>query len=361
LVLNNDIRDDDLRLAVESFREFLVREVRPIVDEYRDRIIPPKRMREIAEGIAEFGLPQGAIPQMCGGLGLSWSSQGTLFEELARVSYEVALAVMNNMLCAHLLLGAADHLRDRYLPGLLSGKLFGGFAGVDAEFAPDEPEWGIGARLERDRIVVDGVWTSYANATYSDFLICTARPGADVPALLVVGRHEDCYEIFHGRKRGAHRRIGGLVPLTAVRTCPENLIGRGGMEKERTGKLANVAKAYTGLVAVGLMRAALEESIAYDGERTDCEGPMTVNPLHVERAIDMAIRTSAARHMSFSVLGLVDAGRNCGAEAAMAKRFAAESAVKTCQDALQLDGSRETHDFQLPHCCCSAGDGRVHC
>jgi len=87
---------EDQRLAVESFRKFLESEIRPIAREYRDRHIPKEKMREITQGIAEFGLPGASVAEEHGGMGLSMVTEAMLFEELCTVSLDIALCVMIN-------------------------------------------------------------------------------------------------------------------------------------------------------------------------------------------------------------------------------------------------------------------------
>src|SRR5579875_381676 len=117
--------NEDQNLAVESFRKFLQTEVKPVAREYRDRFIPKEKMRELTQRIAEFGLPGCTVPVEHGGMGWSMTMQGMLFEELVACSCDVALAVMLNMGLASMLLNARPEVRDRYMPGVLAGKIFG--------------------------------------------------------------------------------------------------------------------------------------------------------------------------------------------------------------------------------------------
>ena len=134
--MNISAPSEEQLLAVHSFHRYLESEIRPIVLDHRDRYIPRETMAEITQGIAEFGMPGGALPIEHGGMGLSWVSQAMLFEELACVSADLAFVVLINTLAGHLLLQAAPDVRERYLPGLLNGKLF-------ACIGVSEPDCGI--------------------------------------------------------------------------------------------------------------------------------------------------------------------------------------------------------------------------
>src|SRR5262245_22151023 len=110
--MNFELPTEDQRLAVESFRKFLDAEVRPIAKEYRDRHIPTEKMLEIAQGIAEFGLPGASVPVELGGMGLSFVTEAMLFEELCVVSCDIALSVMINKTMAIFLCELEPSLRD---------------------------------------------------------------------------------------------------------------------------------------------------------------------------------------------------------------------------------------------------------
>src|SRR4029453_4421422 len=92
--MNFQLPTDDQRAAVDSFRKFLESEIRPIAKEYRDRHIPKEKMREITQGIAEFGMPGASLPEEFGGMGLSMVTEGLLFEELCAVSLDIGLCGM---------------------------------------------------------------------------------------------------------------------------------------------------------------------------------------------------------------------------------------------------------------------------
>ena len=121
---------EEQRLAVESFRKFLDAEIRPVARRYGDQHIPKERMREITQGIAEFGLPGVSVAEEHGGLGLDLVTEAMLFEELCAVSVDIGLCVMINKGMAVTLAelpASQAHLRERYLPDIMAGRTFGGF------------------------------------------------------------------------------------------------------------------------------------------------------------------------------------------------------------------------------------------
>ncbi|MNM96699.1 Glutaryl-CoA dehydrogenase [compost metagenome] len=148
------ITTDVQRLAVESFRTFLASEVAPVARLFAGRSIPGQKMRELTQGIAEFGLPGASIAQAHGGMGLSALTEAMLFEELSAVSSVIAECVLGSLLVASALANlppGRDALRTRYLPALLAGRSFGGFFVEQAEGVsawPTDAGWLINANQQ---------------------------------------------------------------------------------------------------------------------------------------------------------------------------------------------------------------------
>jgi alkylation response protein AidB-like acyl-CoA dehydrogenase len=127
-----------------------------------------------------------------------------------------------------------------------------------------------------------------------------------------------------------------------------NVIGEEGEGLRNTMKVFENARAHVGTLSVGIMRAALEESIAYAKERKQFGKVIAAHQLIAAKIANMAIMVDAARLMCQRVFGLIDAGVRCDMQASMAKAFATEAAVKVCRDAVQLHGGNGiTKEFNV--------------
>ncbi|MEG0858174.1 MAG: acyl-CoA dehydrogenase family protein [Pseudomonas sp.] len=182
------ISTDVQRLAVESFRTFLASEVAPVARLFEGRSMPAQKMRELTQGIAEFGLPGASIAQTLGGMGLSAVTEALLFEELSALSSVIAECVLGNLLVASALANlppGRDALRKRYLPDLLAGRSFGGFFLEQAE--------GVSAWPTDDGWVINGNHQWVCNGQCADVLI-TPLPGEEgVCCYVVVEREQHGY------------------------------------------------------------------------------------------------------------------------------------------------------------------------
>ena len=334
---------DAQRLAVDSFRTFLATEVTPVVRALRGRPIPRERLRELTQGIADFGLPGASIAHASGGMGLSVQTEAMLLEELCVVSCEIAQCVIVNMLVARLLAELPEpqrRLRDRHLPGVLAGRSFAGFYLHGADALATVSEGGISAWSTADGWVLDGAQPWVGNGRICDFVITGVRTeGGGV-----------CHVLVEREQHGNTSRIFDTPTLTGtfntglsfhnVRLPASQLIWQEQEGAELRARSLEKFNADTALLSVGLMRAVLEGCIV--GARcADASGrPGASQPWVALRIAEMATRLDAARLMCLRAYSLVDAGSSCQVQVSMARWLASEMALKACQEALQLPGGK---------------------
>jgi len=194
------------RLAVESIREFVRSEVRPVAQAYRNRQIPRERMLELHQAIAEFALPGGAIPRAHGGWGLT---QAMLFEELVKASAPVSASVLINMLVAHTLLLASPSLRDGYLPDIIAGKRIGGLSVVG--FGGNET--GLFSRRDGDCLIVCGEEPVIGNGAHADFVVCAVRAEDAGRSHVIIDRDEHGYEAWPIEPAASHLRHAARIRI----------------------------------------------------------------------------------------------------------------------------------------------------
>jgi acyl-CoA dehydrogenase len=347
--MNFTVATEDQRLAVESFRKFLDAEIRPVAKEYRDRFIPKETMREMTQGIAEFGLPGATIPEEFGGLGLTMVTEAMLFEELCAVSLDVALCVMINKGMAVTVTELSKELRDRYLPDILAGRSFGSFCISEPDVGSNVADIKATGKRDGDHFIINGEKTWITNGHYSDFLIVTVRTGGHRElSHILVDRKEHGYESRNIDKIALNGQSTAQVFFTDARVPASNIVWEEGAGLKNTMRVFEKARANVGMLSVGLMRASLEASIAYAKERKQFGKPIAAHQLIAEKIAEMATLTDAARLMCFRAFALMDAGIRCDMQSSMAKWFATESAVKVCRDGVQLHGGNGlTREFEV--------------
>ena len=165
---------------------------------------------------------------------------------------------------------------------------------------------------------------------------------------ILIDREDHGYESRNIEKIAMNSQSTAQIFITDARVPVANVIGGEGTGLKNTMKVFEKARAHVGMLSVGLMRAALEASIAYAKERKQFGKPIAAHQLIAAKIAEMATLTDAARLMCFRAFSLIDEGIRCDIQSSMAKWFATESAVKVCRDAVQLHGGNGlTREFQV--------------
>jgi alkylation response protein AidB-like acyl-CoA dehydrogenase len=338
-----DILSDDERLVVRTVREFVDKDVRPVVRELEHGDTYPEHLIERMKELGIYGL---AIPEEYGGNPVSAPCFVLVTEELARGWMSLAGAMGGHTVVAKLLLlYGTEEQKRRHLPKLATGE-------VRATMALTEPGGGSDlqaittvARREGGQYVVNGTKTWITNSRRAGLiaLLCKTDPAAEprhrgISVLLaehgpglVVSRDlpkvgykgvESCELSFEDYRAPADALLGG-----------EEGHGFGQMMKGlETGRLQVAAR------ALGVGRAALEDSLRYAQERESFGKPIWRHQSIGNYLADMATKLTAARQLTLHAAREADAGRRVDMEAGMAKLFASETAMEIALNAVRIHG-----------------------
>ena len=338
-----DVLTADERLVVDTVRDFVDREVRPVVRELEHANTYPGELIERMKALGIFGL---AIDEQHGGNPVSTPCYVLITEELARGWMSLAGAMGGHTVVAKLLhqFGTEEQKR-RYLPGMATGEIRATMALTEPGGGSDLQALRTVARRGEDGYVVNGAKTWITNSRRSGLiaLLCKTDPDAEpkhrgISILLVehgpgltVSRDlpklgykgvESCELVFEDFRAPADAVLGGKE-------------GRGFaqmMKGLETGRLQVAAR------ALGVGRAAFEDAFAYAQDRETFGKPIWRHQSISNYLADMATSLSAARQLTLHAAREADAGRRVDMEAGMAKLFASETAMKIALDAVRIHG-----------------------
>lgn len=346
----------DERVAIRDLaRDFTAREVLPVAN----RLDPEKGdiPDELRQKMADMGFFGIMIGEEHGGLGLGVFEYCLVAEELARgwLSVSGLLARGNGMGG-----GFTPEQEQRLLPRVARGEWLGAYALSEAEAGSDVANLSCRAVREGDEWVVTGtkMWCTYADQ--ADYLVLFARTDPDrdpdkphrgISAFLV----EKERGVFPAGITGNPvRKIGYFgwqtweLSFDNFRLPASALLGEEGRGFYLAVSGLEVGRAHTAARAIGLARAALEDSIAYVATREQFGRPIgEFQYLRFEIA-KMAADIEAARQLMYSVATAIDSGRRCSLEAAMCKLVATEMAERVTSQGVQIHGGAGyTTDFQV--------------
>jgi alkylation response protein AidB-like acyl-CoA dehydrogenase len=338
-----DTLSPDEQLVVGTVRDFVDREVRPVARELEHANSYPKDLIEQMKDLGIFGL---AVPEEYGGTPVSTPCYVLITEELARGWMSLAGAMGGHTVVSKLLFHfGTEEQKNRYLPKMATGEVRATMALTEPGGGSDLQALRTTARREGDDYVVNGSKTWITNSRHSQLiaLLCKTDPAAepkhrgmsillaehgsglsvsrDLPKLGYKGV-ESCELVFDGYRIPTHALLGDVEGK-----------GFGQMMKGlETGRLQVAAR------ALGVGRAAFEDSLRYAQERESFG-----HPIHEHQSIgnylaDMATSLTAARQLTLHAAREADAGRRVDMEAGMAKLFASETAMQIALTAMRIHG-----------------------
>ncbi|MFF1378876.1 acyl-CoA dehydrogenase family protein [Streptomyces sp. NPDC058308] len=335
----------DERLVVTTVRDFVDRQVRPVVRELERSDTYPEALIEGMKELGVFGL---AVPEEFGGTPVSTPCYVLITEELARGWMSLAGAMGGHTVVAKMLLHfGTPRQRRHWLPRLATGE-------VRATMALTEPGGGsdlqalrtVARRAEDgDGYVVDGAKTWITNSRRSRLiaLLCKTDPAAEprhrgISVLLV--EHGPGLTVSRDLPKLGYKGVESCeLTFEGYRAPPDALLGgvegRGFtqmMKGLETGRLQVAAR------ALGVGRAAFEDALRYAQERESFGVPIWQHQSIGNYLADMATSLSAARQLTLHAARAADAGRRVDMEAGMAKLFASETAMRIALDAVRIHG-----------------------
>jgi alkylation response protein AidB-like acyl-CoA dehydrogenase len=301
-------------------------------------------------------LPGMSIPVEYGGSGADHVSQAIMIEELARVCASTSLMMgVNGLAMTPIVNWGSEQLKSRYLPAVARGESQGSYCLSEADAGSDVAA--ITARATRDgnAYILSGSKQWITNAGISDIYVVFAKtdPAArskGISAFLVesgmglkVGKLEN--------KLGIHGSPTGEIILDDVRVPAENLLGQEGHGFMIAMHTLDRTRPSIAAQAVGIAQGAVEAARDYMLERRTFGRPIAEHQGLQFMLADMAMKTEAARTLTYRACALIDADDPDGelnSVGAMAKCFASDAAMQVTIDAVQiLGGYGYTTDFPV--------------
>ncbi|MFK8030149.1 MAG: acyl-CoA dehydrogenase family protein [Gammaproteobacteria bacterium] len=341
---------EEQQMAVDSFRRFLEEVIRPAVAAYDDTFIPKEEMQKLLKQLLQFGLGCGLATEDDGGMGLDPITLGLLFEELCRVSPDVAIVVLIQEEAGLLLSAAPAELKEKYLGPLLRGDKFGSIGISEPAVGSNIADIKCRAKPDGDGFLITGEKQWISGGHYSDFNVCVAREsdnGAAGIGLYLVDR-EHGYESRNIPKMALNRQSTAQLFFDNVRIPKEHVLFPPGEGLKRLMSLLEGSRPLVGLMAVGISQAALDYSIAYAKEREQHGKPIAMHQLIQARIAEMAVKTEASRLMLYKALDQVNRGVRSDFQSGMAKYFATEAACEITRHAMAIHGGNGvTREFPV--------------
>ena len=323
---------EEFRKAVARFVDAEVAPAAEAIDERGE--FPAKLFKRLGE-LGYLGL---RYPEKYGGVDADMVTYCLFAEELARGSLSVAaVAAMQSLM--------GTYFVYKYGSEALRGELIATFGLTEPNAGSDVAAITTRAHRRGDRYVLRGTKTWVTSAPVADLLTVAAKTsderGMKSIALFLLDR-ATMRGITLGKsieKMAVRGSVTGEILLEDVEVPAEHLLGgeTGGVEK--IGGILSEIRVMTAAISVGLARAAYQAALAYARDRHAFGKPIGEHQAIGFKLADMLTSLHAAILVTYQAAAQVDEGRIVTREAAMAKLFASETAVRITDEAARIFAS----------------------
>jgi alkylation response protein AidB-like acyl-CoA dehydrogenase len=341
--LNTGELNTDERAIVELVRDFVNREVKPVARELEHANTYPEMLIGQMKQLGVFGL---TIPEPWGDSQVSTPCYALVTEELARGWMSLAGAMGGHTVVAKLLLTfGTEQQKQRYLPGMATGELRATMALTEPGGGSDLQAIRTVARRDGASYVINGAKTWITNARRSQLiaLLCKTDPAARPPHAgisILLAEPGPGFVVSRDLPKLGYKGVESCeISFDDFRLPASALLG----ESEGDGfaqmmRGLEIGRIQVASRALGVGRAALEDSMQYAQEREAFGKPIWQHQSIGNYLADMVTKLTAARQLVLHAARCFDSGQRSDMEAGMAKLFASEAAMQIALDAMRIHG-----------------------
>ena len=326
----------------QMYREFSENEVKPLAEEVDEQEMFPV---ETVKKLARYGFLGIPFPKEYGGQGGDILAYAMAVEELSKVcaTTGVIVSAHTSLCAAPIFENGTEEQKQKYLIPLAKGEKLGAFGLTEPNAGTDAAGQQTTAVLDGDHYILNGSKIFITNAGYADIYIVMAMTDKSkgvkgISAFIV----EKDYEGFSIGKKEAKMGIKGSATCELifenVRVPKENLLGKVGRGFGIAMKTLDGGRIGIAAQALGIAQGSIDETVQYVKERKQFGRAIAKFQNTQFQLADMQTKTDAARLLVYRAARAKENQKRYSNEAAMAKLFAADTAMEVTTKAVQLHG-----------------------
>lgn len=334
--------DKQHEMCRDLFRDFAQNEVKPLAQEIDETERFPM---ETVQKLGKYGMMGVPIPREFGGQGCDTLTYVLLVEELSKVCGTTGVIVSaHTSLCADPIYKfGTNEQKAKYLPDLVAGKKVGAFCLTEPGAGTDASGQQTKAVLDGDHYVLNGSKIFITNGgvaeTFVVFAMTDKSLGTKGISAFIVEKGFPGFSVGTLEKKMGIRASSTTEIIFQDCIVPkENLLGVEGKGFSLAMQTLDGGRIGIAAQALGLAAGSLERTIEYVKERKQFGRPIAKFQNTQFQLADMATRVEAARNLVYKAAIAKDTQKRFSVEAAMAKLFAAETAMEVTTKAVQLHG-----------------------
>ena len=333
----DELLSDEHKLVRDAARQWVKRDVSPIIEEYAQKAAFPK---QIISGLAEIGAFGPYIPEEYGGAGLDQISYGLIMQEIERGDSGVrsTASVQSSLVMYPIYTYGTEEQRKKYLPKLATGEWMGSFGLTEPNHGSNPAGMETKYKDMGDHYLLNGAKLWISNSPFCQVAVVWAKNEEGRIHGLIVERGMEGFSTPETHNKWSLRASAtGELIFDNVKVPKENLLPN----KSGLGApLGCLDSARYGISwgAIGAAMDCYDTALRYAKERVQFGKPIAATQLQQKKLAEMITEITKAQLLAFRLGQLKNEGRATTAQISMAKRNNVEMAIKIAREARQVLG-----------------------
>ena len=333
----DDLLSEEHLLVRDAARQWVKRDVSPIIEGYAQKAEFPK---QIIKGLAEIGAFGPYIPEEYGGAGLDQISYGLIMQEIERGDSGVrsTASVQSSLVMYPIYTYGTEEQRKKYLPKLATGEWMGSFGLTEPNHGSNPSGMETKYKDMGDHYLLNGAKLWISNSPFCDIAVVWAKNEEGRIHGLIVERGMEGFTTPETHNKWSLRASAtGELIFDNVKVPKENLLPN----KSGLGApLGCLDSARFGISwgAIGAAMDCYDTALRYAKERIQFGKPIAATQLQQKKLAEMITEITKAQLLAFRLGQLKNQGKATSAQISMAKRNNVEMAIKIAREARQVLG-----------------------
>ena len=334
----DDLLTEEHKLIRDSAREWVKRDISPIIEEACQKAEFPK---QIVKGLAEIGAFGSYIPEQYGGMGLDQMSYGLIMQELERGDSGVrsTASVQTSLVMYPIYKYGNEEQRNKYLPKLASGEFIGCFGLTEPDHGSNPGGMVTNIKDMGDHYVLNGAKMWISNAPFADVAVVWAKNEEGRIKGVIVERAMEGFSTPTTHNKWSLRASAtGELIFDNVKIPKENILPN----KDGLGApLGCLDSARYGIAwgAIGAAMDCYDTALRYSKERIQFGKPIASFQLQQKKLAEMITEITKAQLLTWRLGTLRNEGKATSSQISMAKRNNVDMALKIAREARQVLGA----------------------
>ncbi len=333
----DELLSDEHKMVRDATREWVKREVSPIIEEAAQEAKFPK---QLINGLAEIGAFGPYIPEEYGGAGLDQISYGLIMQEIERGDSGIrsTASVQSSLVMYPIFKYGTEEQKKKFLPKLATGEMIGCFGLTEPDHGSNPGGMTTNFKDKGDHYLLNGAKMWISNSPFADIAIVWAKNEEGRIHGLIVERGMEGFTTPETHNKWSLRASAtGELIFDDVKVPKENLMP----EKSGLGApLGCLDSARYGIAwgAIGAAMDCYDTALRYAKEREQFGVPIASKQLQQKKLAEMITEITKAQLMAWRLGTLRNEGKATSAQISMAKRNNVEMAIKIAREARQVLG-----------------------